>query len=64
VDEYFMDENMDKMDEFYFECCQQMLFFQKFEPKNRVETIYVGLFQHKSTNEMLKSQFTAIFHIF
>jgi hypothetical protein len=35
--------------------------FQKNEQKNKVETIYVGFFQHKSTNEMLKSQFIAIF---
>jgi hypothetical protein len=48
----FMDE---KMDELYSKCCQRMLFFQKIEQKNKVKTIYVGFFQHKSTNEMLKS---------
>jgi hypothetical protein len=52
----FMDETMnEKMNELYYECCQQMLFFWKIEQKNRVETIYVSFFQHKSTNEMLKS---------
>jgi hypothetical protein len=52
------------MDELYYEWCQQMLFFRKIEYKNRVETIYVGFFQHKSTNEMLKAQYKAIVHIF
>jgi len=32
--------------------------------KNKLEKHYVGLFQNKSTNEMLKSQFKAILHIF
>jgi hypothetical protein len=45
-----------KMDEMYFKCGQQMLFLRKNEQK-KVETIYVGFFQKKSTNEMFKSQF-------
>jgi hypothetical protein len=48
-----------KMDEMYFKCGQQMLFLRKNEQK-KVETIYVGFFQKKSTNEMFKSQFKTI----
>jgi uncharacterized alpha/beta hydrolase family protein len=55
-----MDE---KMDELYPKCCQQMLFCGKLNKINKVETIYVGFFQNKSTNEMFKSQFKAILHI-
>jgi hypothetical protein len=51
------------MDETYFKMLPTIVIFQKIEQKNKVETIYVGFFQHKSSNEMFKSQFKAIFHI-
>jgi hypothetical protein len=34
--------------ELYSKCCQQMLFSQNFEKKNRFITIYGGFFQHQS----------------
>jgi hypothetical protein len=43
------------MDEHYYECCQKNVIFSKNLKKNKFKTIYVGFFQHKSTNEMLKS---------
>jgi hypothetical protein len=43
-----MDENMDEL---YFECCHQMLFFREIEQNNMVETIYVVFFY---TNPQLK----------
>jgi hypothetical protein len=32
-----------------------IVIFPKIEQKDKVETIYIGFFQHKSTNGMLKS---------
>jgi hypothetical protein len=55
-----MDE---KMDEIILNVATNVN-FPKIEQKNKVETIYVGFFQHKSTNEMSKSQFKAILHIY
>jgi hypothetical protein len=39
-------------------------FCKNLNKRNRVKTIYVGFFQNNSTNEMFKSHFKAVLHIF
>jgi hypothetical protein len=49
---------------FILNVANKCYFFEKLNKKNKVETIYGDFFQHKSTNEMLKSQFRTLLHIF
>jgi hypothetical protein len=48
---------------FILNVANKCYFCRKLNKRNKVEGVYVGFFQNKSTNEMFKSQFKAILHI-